>query len=412
MAKRGPFPKNLLRLLGMSLGLFVASCGGESQSTGGESQSTSSREGPDLEGSFATLELEATYPEPFSYLSRVRELPDGRLLAADPLGQVLLRLDLESGTADTLGGQGAGPEEYQGPDQVLPLPGDSTLLVDLGNARLTVVDPKGSFVDWIPMVRPREDGTARTILPRFTDNAGRLYLPGVSNLEGSPPDSSSISRFHRGENTETVLARAWHPERTPFDPSAKPPMLRPMDDWAVGPDGSVVVVRANGYSVDWFGPDGGMVRGPPNTVEAFPVGQPEKEAEMDELASAAIFTSVVRGDGGTESRQMVRGLPPGGGPGMDDFEWPETLPVFRPMGTLVSPRGEVWVQRIMPQTMAPRYDVFDRDGLRLGSVDLPRGSRIIGFGSRPGTQDRVYLTQTDDVGLIRLGSYRLQVGGS
>ena len=185
-----------------------------------------------------------------------------------------------------------------------------------------------------------------------------------------------------------------------------------MDDWAVGPDGSVVVVRANGYSVDWFGPDGGMVRGPPNTVEAFPVGQPEKEAEMDELASAAIFTSVVRGDGGTESRQMVRGLPPGGGPGMDDFEWPETLPVFRPMGTLVSPRGEVWVQRIMPQTMAPRYDVFDRDGLRLGSVDLPRGSRIIGFGSRPGTQDRVYLTQTDDVGLIRLGSYRLQVGGS
>jgi hypothetical protein len=180
----------------------------------------------------------------------------------------------------------------------------------------------------------------------------------------------------------------------------------------VGPDGRIAVVRANGYSVDWYLPDGRILRGPPNTVETFPLNQAEKEAEMDNLASAALFTSVMMGDGGTESRrQMARGLPPGAGPGMDDFAWPETLPVFRPMGTLISPRGEAWVQRIMPQTMAPRYDVFDREGLRLGSVDLPQGSKVIGFGARRATQDMLYLTRTDEVGLVWLESYRLRLEG-
>jgi hypothetical protein len=84
----------------------------------------------------ATLQLDATYPEPFSYLSRVRELSDGTILAADPISQVLLRIDLDAGTADTLGRKGPGPQEYDGPDEVFPLPADSTLLVDLGNGRM------------------------------------------------------------------------------------------------------------------------------------------------------------------------------------------------------------------------------------------------------------------------------------
>ena len=63
-------------------------------------------------GFVATFELEAEHPEPFSFLSGFRELPDGRLLAPDPLSQVLLRVDLDAGTADTLGGVGEGPGEY------------------------------------------------------------------------------------------------------------------------------------------------------------------------------------------------------------------------------------------------------------------------------------------------------------
>ncbi|MCJ7627373.1 MAG: hypothetical protein MUO50_03185, partial [Longimicrobiales bacterium] len=57
--------------------------------------------GTGASGIVATLELDAAYPEAFSFLSGVRELPDGRLLAADPLSQVLLRVDMDTGTADT-----------------------------------------------------------------------------------------------------------------------------------------------------------------------------------------------------------------------------------------------------------------------------------------------------------------------
>ncbi len=356
---------------------------------------------------FATLALEASYPVPFSYLSGVRELPDGRLFVADPLSQVLLRVDLDAGVADTLGGQGAGPREYDGPDQVLPLAGDSTLLVDLGNARLTVVSPEGEFVAWIPMFRPREGASPRTLLPRFSDRFGNLYLTAASDPGAGPPDSTGISRFDPDANTETVVAWAWHPERRRARRGEPQPILVPMDDWAVAPDGSVVVVRATGFSVDWYPPDGEIVRGPPTAVETYRTGEAEKEEEMAVIGRDAMFMTVTATEAGEQSRQMRRGLPPGQGPRIEDFEWPETLPVFRPNATLVSPSGEVWVRRIMPRSMLPRYEIFDGAGVHMGFVELPAGGVVIGFGTHPETRDRVYLARIDDVGLIQLERYRL-----
>jgi hypothetical protein len=370
--------------------------------SGGRARAAAGSDSP-----LATLELDASYPVPFSYLGSVRELPDGRVYAADPLSQVLLRVDLDAGVADTLGGQGAGPQEYEGPDQVLPLPGDSTLLVDLGNARLTVVSPEGEFAAWIPMFRPREGGSPRTLLPRFTDRVGDFYLAVPRDLEGTPPDSTGISRFDPDANTETVVAWAWHPERSPSRRGERQPILVPMDDWAVAPDGRIAVVRANGFSVDWYGPDGKMVRGPSCSVEAYPTGEGDKEDEMEEIGREAMFMAVVATEAGEQSRQMRRGIPPGQGPRVDDFEWPATLPVFRPNGTRVSPQGEVWVQRVMPRAMPPRYEVFDSAAVHLGFVELPQGGKVIGFGTHPGSRDWVYAARVDDVGLIRLERYTL-----
>jgi hypothetical protein len=387
-------------LLTLSLTVFLTACDSEDQAPPFQGA-------PDASSPFAALEMDAYYSAPFAYLSGVRELADGRLFAADPLSQVFLRVDMDAGVADTLGRQGKGPQEYDGPDHVLALPGDSTLLVDLGNARLTVVSPEGEFVEWIPMFRSREGGSARTLAVRFTDQSGNFYLTAPSDLEGVPPDSTGISRFDRIANTETVVAWAWRPERSPSSRGARRPILIPMDDWAVGPDGNIAVVRANGFSVDWHRSDGEMLAGPSHSVASYAVGDAEKAREMEELGRAAMFMSVVVGDGGEQSRQMARGLPPGGGPGMDDFEWPETLPPFRPNGTLVSPRGEAWVQRIMPQDRSPRYEVFDRTGAPLGFVELPTGARVVGFGSHPETRDLVYLARVDEVGFVWLERYRL-----
>jgi hypothetical protein len=358
------------------------------------------------DGRVATLELDATYPEPFSYLSRVRELSDGTILAADPIGQVLLRLDLDAGTADTIGRQGAGPQEYEGPDEVFSLPGDSTLLIDLGNGRHTVIDPEGTFVAWTPRTTKNESapGGIRTVHPQFVDTAGNIYLTAPYWLEGSP-DSFAIHRIDRVSGIETPVARGWVPAAARFRPGGKRPMLVPHDAWAVGADGRVTVVRANGYSVDWYLTDGSMIHGAPNDIETFLVGLAEKQAEVESYNANATFTRSWSQGGTIQRMQVSRGMPPGTELDVDEFEWPEMMPVFSRV--LVSPRGEAWVERYMPAAGPGRVDVFDNGGIRLGFIELPPQSKVIGFGTGAEPGFDVYLTRTDDVGLIWLERYRV-----
>ena len=88
---------------------------------------------------------DAVFPEDFGYVHTVRELPGGDVLTADPLGKALYRVDMETGVRTVVGTLGEGPEEYQQPDAVWPLPGDSILLVDLGRGQLVRVGPELEF---------------------------------------------------------------------------------------------------------------------------------------------------------------------------------------------------------------------------------------------------------------------------
>jgi len=379
--------------LALPLVLVFSSCGG-----GGDDAI------PGGDGELATLQLDASFPEGFSYLSRIRELADGRILAADPTAQVVLRLDLDAGVADTIGRQGAGPQEYDGPDRVLPLPGDSTLLVDLGNGRFIVIDPSGEFVSWTPMTESAENGEARTVHPRGLDDAGNIYADAPHYLEG-PPDSTAMHSINRATGEETRVASRWHTEYVRRPRGSKRPMLVLYDDWAVGTDGRVAVVRANGYSVDWYFPDGTVVEGPPTETERYPVQEAEREAELEVMAATGIFSTVLTGEGGTQSMQMSRGIPASYFENRDGFEWPETLPVFRLSGTVVSPRGEAWVTRMMPAGVPGRVDVFSDQGIRLGFVELPTGAKVVGFGSGP--DEIAYIARTDDMGLVWLERYNV-----
>jgi hypothetical protein len=95
-------------------------------------------------------------------------------------------------------------------------------------------------------------------------------------------------------------------------------------------------------------------------------------------------------------------MPPG-----DGMEWPETLPVFRVGGTLVSPRGEAWVERFMPAGTPGRVDVFDDSGIRLGYFELPPQAKIVGFAAGDDAGSEMYVARTDEVGLVWLERYRV-----
>jgi hypothetical protein len=358
------------------------------------------------------LVLEATYPEGFSFLNGVRELADGTLVAADPLAQVLLHIDLDAGTADTLGRVGPGPQEYEQPDQVFPLPGDSSLLVDLGKMQLTEIAPDGRLGSGISMALPTEDGTPIVLHPRFVDRQGRLYYQAGRSRDRSPPDSGAVVRFQRSTQALDTVATVWLPEyqgRRTRGHGILPRLLEARDDWAVGPDGRVAVIRASDFSVEWRYSDGTVAEGPPFAFETETVGRSDKEAILEDLRSSGIqMMSVASRTGGTMRMSMSRGIPNSGdAPGVDDFEWAETFPPFRPERTLVSPDGSAWVERWLPPESNSRWEVFDDEGVWTGSVTLPPRCQIIGFGQGAAGELRVYVARSDELELKWLERYRV-----
>ncbi len=391
-----------LFLLGMTL--LLTACSGSEGSGASENG----------QGVFARLELEAAFPEAFSFLSGVRERRDGTIMAADPLSQVLLQLDISAGTADTLGRVGEGPQEYMQPDQVFPLPGDSTLLVDIGKTRLTVVGPDGSLHSGMQMASADEDGTFTLVLPRFVDRQGLIYMSGSRGMEG-PADSTEVNRFDRATEESVSLGWTWRPEpivtRSGENVRMMSIQMAARDDWAAGPGGEFAIVRANGYSVEWFYPDGRTVLGPPTPYEAGRISDEDKREYLANRGSSGLMMMVSQSSDGGMEMAMSRG---GGGmmggdeePNLRDFTWAEEFAPFRPDRSRISPEGFLWVERWLPGGAPPRMDVFDGEGVRVGSVDLPPDRQLIGFGHTAGGEPALYLVRTDEFDLRYLERYRL-----
>jgi len=364
------------------------------------------------EGTFATLELEATFSIWFGFLNGVRELADGTVLAADPLAQVLFKIDMGSGTADTIGGVGPGPQEYKQPDRVFPLPADSSLLVDFGKTQLTVVHPDGTFGSGLPMVLPRESGFPDLIQPQFVDAEGNLYHQAGRSRDAGPPDSAALVRIDRSTFRHDTVGMVWLPEYRPRRSRRNgflPKMLEARDDWAVAMNGDVAIVRAAGFSVEWIRADGTRVVGPEHTFETQRVSQHDKESILAETRSSGIsMRSAVSQSGDVSSMSMSRGLPDtGDGPGVEDFEWAEEFPLFRPDRSAVSPEGKLWVQRWLPTDAPTRWEVFDDAGAWVGSVELPPGYQLLGFGTTADGENAAYLARTDEYDLKWLERFRV-----
>lgn len=347
------------------------------------------------------------------YVSAVRGLPDGVVLAADPTAPALLRIDLEAGTVDTLGREGDGPGEYRQPDRVYPLPGDSTLLVDIGRSRMVAVGPDGAIGDGASLVSRGSGRYPFVIHPRFVDEHGRVYYQANVDREGRAPDSAAVVRFDRGTQEHDTVARLWMPEFT-RERGDRPVqvILQASDEWAVGADGRVAVVRVDPYAVEWHHPDGTARFGPAVPVDPYPVTAEVQESTLEAMANEAIVTRMVVGDGGVQSFQQQRGIPASmERPTADAYAWAETLPVVRSEGVTVMPWGDVWVERMVPPGRPVPVQIFSAEGTPRGDFRLPPGRRLIGVEVLE-DGPRAYLVRTDEVGLRWLERYRIQGGDS
>jgi hypothetical protein len=361
-------------------------------------------------------EADAVFPEAFSMISGLRELSDGRVMIADPLGQALLVVDLAAGVADTIGRVGGGPGEYKQPDGVFPLPGDSTLLVDLGNGRLTVIGPDLEFGETTPIAQgePRQGagpgGGMMIVLPRATDSRGGVYFQPMGGMRpgGGPPDSAAVVRWDRGTGAMDTVAMIKLQDldvQTSGGAGNRNMMIRPkpfspQDGWAAGWNGMVAAVRSNTYYLEWFGRDGASARSSEVEVTPVRIRQADKEEYVDRISSDGLRVQMTVNNG---VRQMGFSRGGGGGrrPDTDGYEWPDTKPAFDAGRVWVTPEGDAWVTRFVSAGAAPMIDVFDAEGNHKETLILPVGRRIVGFGAA-----HVYLAATDEFDLQWLERYR------
>lgn len=351
---------------------------------------------------------EVSYPEPFSLIMGVRELPDGRVLVSDPIEQTLLRIDLVSGRAEPLGRVGEGPGEYRAPDRLFALPDGATLVTDLGNGRLSVVGADGRFRESLPIVvgSPGGPGRPTFLLATHADAQGRLYFQPFGAPGGRPADSAAVARFDRrsGRIDTVAYVRIAPPvERSSGGENNRQVMLMPpafprQDGWAVAPDGRVAIVRAADYRVEWV-TSAGRVVGPPVPFRPVPIREADRQEWLDAAGSG--LRVGVENRNGEITTTFNRGRPGRDAAPQPDITWPSARPPFVPGSPLVTPEGELWVERSVSAGSAREYDTFDGRGAHTGRVILPVGQRVIAFG-----RGTVYVVRRDADDLQYLERYR------
>ncbi len=365
--------------------------------------------GPDT---VALGQPEAAWGEPFSFVSTVREFPDGTVLVADPLGQAVVHLDLDAGTVDTIGGVGEGPDEYRQPDAVWPLPGGRTLLVDLGNGRLTELGPDLEFGATRPYsMGDIARGEIVMALPQAVDDRGRLYFrslePGAPQSDSGSvlrfaPDTEALDEVASIKLPETVTETQGGPNEQNQRVSAIP--LSPADAWGVAPDGRLVVARAGEYRIDWIAEDGSVASGPPTPHTPVAIGRAEQEEwAQAQLESGGGFSISVEIENGAMTTRASRGgFSDDDDQDLDAYAWPDAKPPFYNAPVRVDERGRAWVRRHREGGEPPLYDVFDGSGERSLIVEFPMGRRVVSFGSGV-----LYAARTDEYGLHTLERYAL-----
>ena len=394
-----------MRTIALLLVAVVSACAGDAGAT--------QEQGEAQDG----LTLAATYPEAFGMVRGVRELPDGSVLVADPLSKALLKIDLEAGSAQTIGSEGQGPGEWMQPDVVYPLPEGRSLLVDLGNARFTVIESDLSFGETFPLAsgRPGPGGDFQVRIPEGIDGQGRIYYQGRTMMMGGgdPPTHAPIMRWDPwGETTEEVTeVQLPRREIRRSGPAGEQNVairqipLTPEDGWGVGADGRIAIARVDpGYRLDWSSPDGVVSGGAEIAYDPVPIGTDEKQEWIDGSARRGGGIQISVEASPTDFRTTFsRG---GGGAGeatINDYEWPEAKPAFDPGGVFVSPDGEAWVLRHAPAGAGVTYDVFDARGNLRTQVRFDGSRRVIAFG-----EGTVYVVRFDEYDLQYLEKYRME----
>jgi len=342
------------------------------------------------------------FAEPFSALTRMLELRDGRILLHDARERKLGVVDFAAGEFREVARQGAGPLEYRTVLSMIRLPGDSVMLLDLGNQRALLMTPDGRPVRTSAMGEVGGDVSSMIGRPlaRDADARGRLYGTHRGLVVGggqmSQSDSVAIVRIAGASiDTLALYGASSSPSSRMVDGvvTMRARGFPALDGWAVFPDGRVLLVHSERFVPELILPDGSRRMAAAVPFTPVSVTAADRAAHMD------------------EAREQYRGLrmpaPPGGtSPRFEVAEpekWQTHMPPLASTTILVDSRGRAWVHvRERSGSAGERHDLLDADGKLVDAVRMPKGVRLAGMG-----KGVLYGAREDEDGLIYLQRYPL-----
>jgi hypothetical protein len=378
--------------------------------------------------------------DPIGNVAQVRVLSDGGLLVHDVARRRVLLFDNSlASSRSIIDTTGATKEAYGNSNAALfPYAGDSSLFLDYASGAILVLDPSGVIVRILA-------APTNPFMPRF----GSLFLtnPGVAfdrqghfiflqtvaharhdvngMLDGSTivPDTTPLVRIGLLTRREDTLAAL---KRSSMFSSAGRLLANPLpeaDAWAVLSDGTVAIVRAHDYHIDWVAPDGTVTSSPQIAHEWTRFTDSMKAAFVDSARVSDSLRARARVDsqGGIDAMVKARRATPSVGQRLStdsqaaasiraalfpSFAPAWTLPDYLPPFSSISTPGdppvsadadnELWVRVSGPgEGGGDRvYDVVNRQGVLVDRVRLPGATSIVGFG--PGV---VYLAAREGSGM-------------
>lgn len=301
--------------------------------------------------------------EAFSGIAGVRELANGDVLVSEPESGTVWRVSADGARSNAVKSGNIGV-----PGRLYALDGDATLVFDRRATRFVVVrdgavhDAPASLT---PPPGPMRIGVSNDLY--VADAQSRLYW-----LEGAREAASQVVR-RNADGTSTTLASVRNPAMKQVREGAigysMSTPFAPVDDWALGADGSLVVVRAEPYHVErWPARGGASVRGAARVVTPVPVTAADRDANRQAQAKSMASINI-------SGINTSMALP-------DDAYPTHKAPFVRDAARLGSD-GVVYVHRTMPFDAAQQLvDVFGNDANWRESIALPARARIVSVGAR------------------------------
>lgn len=358
----------------------------------------------------------------------IRALSNGKVLVNDIVRRRVLLFDesLKSykvviDSANSGGSNAAIPVSLPSA-QLIRYTSDSTLYVDMSSMSLLVLDQTGKVAHVMALPRPRDafflggginfgtpaiDAKGRLVYRGVIVNLPKSLEPGATPTFSMPeqPDSAPIVRadFDTRKVDTLITMKVLKPGSMNMVTDKEGNMtmkitMNPVDtgdEWAMISDGSIAIVRAHDYHIDWLDTDGtrrSTAKMPfdwrrlTDERKQFMIDSLRPELEKQLTATSANLPMIPTANGMRKLKIAFDFLPPAK---MADYE-----PSVSPGAVRADLDNNVW---ILPRTAAGTgaggvvYDVVNRLGEVTERVQLPKGRALAGFGAG----GVVYLLNTD-----------------